>query len=154
MCFYVLAKATLWLAEIGGYTGKSSGGPPSSTTLARGLAQVQAAVRVLWGVSPSRSACVPAPRSFRGTASHATTQRMEQIVVRSTLDGTIARLAVAILLTALQLNEPHPRTETTHVVWIRGHNTLLARARAQDDCCIDDVGGFHHTTQLPGGAGP
>jgi len=131
-----LAKATLWLAEIGGYTGKSSGGPPGSTTLARGLAQVQAAVRVLCG------------------ASHATTQRMEQIVVRSTLDGTIARLAVAVLLTALQLNEPHPRTETTHVVWIRGHNTLLARARAQDDCCIDDVGGFHHTTQLPGGAGP
>ena len=47
-----LAKATLWLAEIGGYTGKSSGGPPGSTTLARGLAQVQAAVCALEASEP------------------------------------------------------------------------------------------------------
>lgn len=29
--------ATKWIAELGGYTGKSSGGPPGSTTIARGL---------------------------------------------------------------------------------------------------------------------
>jgi hypothetical protein len=32
-----LAQATLWLAELGGYTGKSSGGPPGSLTIRRGL---------------------------------------------------------------------------------------------------------------------
>jgi hypothetical protein len=42
-----LAEATTWLAQIGGYTGRSSGGPPGSTTLARGLQQISAAVRVL-----------------------------------------------------------------------------------------------------------
>lgn len=42
-----LAQATLWLAQIGGYTGKSSGGPPGSVTLARGLREVATAVRTL-----------------------------------------------------------------------------------------------------------
>ncbi len=42
-----LAEATLWVAQLGGYTGKSSGGPPGSVTLARGLTQVQAAARAL-----------------------------------------------------------------------------------------------------------
>ncbi len=37
------AQATLWLAELGGYTGKSSGGPPGTVTLARGLLRVRAA---------------------------------------------------------------------------------------------------------------
>jgi hypothetical protein len=32
-----LAQATLWLAELGGYTGKSSGGPPGSITIRRGF---------------------------------------------------------------------------------------------------------------------
>jgi hypothetical protein len=40
-----LAQATLWLAQIGGYTGKSSGGPPGSVTLTRGLREVAAVVR-------------------------------------------------------------------------------------------------------------
>ncbi|MDO8680916.1 MAG: IS4 family transposase [Acidobacteriota bacterium] len=35
-----IAQATLWLAELGGYTGKSSGGPPGSTTIGRGLERV------------------------------------------------------------------------------------------------------------------
>lgn len=48
-----LEKATQWLAEIGGYTGKSSGGPPGSVTLARGFAQMQAAVRTLQALEPS-----------------------------------------------------------------------------------------------------
>ena len=42
-----LAEATLWLALIGGYTGKSSGGPPGSVVLARGLREVEVAVRAL-----------------------------------------------------------------------------------------------------------
>lgn len=43
-----LAQATTWLAELGGYTGRtSSGGPPGSITLARGWEQVQTAVRAL-----------------------------------------------------------------------------------------------------------
>lgn len=40
-----LAQATLWLAQIGGYTGKSSGGPPGSVTLTRGLKEVAVVVR-------------------------------------------------------------------------------------------------------------
>jgi hypothetical protein len=32
-----IAQAVCWIAELGGYTGKSSGGPPGSTTIGRGL---------------------------------------------------------------------------------------------------------------------
>jgi hypothetical protein len=32
-----VGQMTLWLAELGGYTGKSSGGPPGSITIKRGL---------------------------------------------------------------------------------------------------------------------
>jgi len=49
-----LSEATLWLAQLGGYTGKSSGGPPGSVTLARGLTQLQAAARALEAIEPSR----------------------------------------------------------------------------------------------------
>ncbi len=42
-----LAQLTRWVADLGGYTGKSSGGPPGSVTLARGLCHVQTAVRTL-----------------------------------------------------------------------------------------------------------
>jgi hypothetical protein len=39
---------TLWIAQIGGYTGRtSSGGPPGSITIARGLVQVRAAAKAL-----------------------------------------------------------------------------------------------------------
>ena len=37
-----VAKATTWLAELGGYTGKSSGGPPGTVTLSRGLLRMRA----------------------------------------------------------------------------------------------------------------
>jgi hypothetical protein len=47
-----LSEATLWLAELGGYTGKSSGGPPGSVTLGRGLTQLQAAARALEALDP------------------------------------------------------------------------------------------------------
>ena len=36
-------QATLWLAELGSDTGKSSGGPPETITISRGLAKVRAA---------------------------------------------------------------------------------------------------------------
>jgi Transposase DNA-binding/Transposase Tn5 dimerisation domain len=42
-----LAQVTRWIADLGGYTGKSSGGPPGSITLARGLKHLQAAVCTL-----------------------------------------------------------------------------------------------------------
>ena len=42
-----LEEATLWVAQLGGYTGKSSGGPPGSIVLARGFKEVAAAVRAL-----------------------------------------------------------------------------------------------------------
>ncbi len=42
-----LGEATTWLAQIGGYTGKSSGGPPGSVVLARGLETLAVAVRYL-----------------------------------------------------------------------------------------------------------
>lgn len=42
-----IATIVLWIAEIGGYTGKSSGGPPGSTTIARGLERLQLAAELL-----------------------------------------------------------------------------------------------------------
>ena len=42
-----LAQAVLWLAELGGYTGKSSGGPPGSTTIRRGLEFIAPAVATI-----------------------------------------------------------------------------------------------------------
>ncbi len=32
-----IEQFTIWLADLGGYTGKSSGGPPGSVTIKRGL---------------------------------------------------------------------------------------------------------------------
>jgi hypothetical protein len=42
-----LDQAVRWIAEIGGYTGKSSGGPPGSVTISRGWQDVVVAARVL-----------------------------------------------------------------------------------------------------------
>lgn len=42
-----IEQAVRWLAEIGGYTGKSSGGPPGSMTISRGLREVLTVARVL-----------------------------------------------------------------------------------------------------------
>jgi ribonuclease HI len=36
-----LAEAVRWIADLGGYTGKSSGGPPGPTVIGRGLAKVE-----------------------------------------------------------------------------------------------------------------
>lgn len=37
-----IQQAVLWIAQLGGYTGKSSGGPPGAVTIARGLQLVRA----------------------------------------------------------------------------------------------------------------
>lgn len=42
-----IRQATLWMAELGGYTGKSSGGPPGSITIRRGLHKVLVAADLL-----------------------------------------------------------------------------------------------------------
>lgn len=42
-----LKQAVQWVAEIGGYTGKSSGGPPGSVTINRGLREVLTVARAL-----------------------------------------------------------------------------------------------------------
>ena len=42
-----IGQATLWIAEIGGYTGKSSGGPPGAITIRRGLERVRPAAQML-----------------------------------------------------------------------------------------------------------
>lgn len=43
-----------WIARLGGYTGKSSGGPPGSSTIGRGLEQVIQAARLLAVVDGAR----------------------------------------------------------------------------------------------------
>jgi hypothetical protein len=49
-----LETATRWIAELGGYTGQSSGGPPGSTTIARGLSQLRVATKMLVAIKSSK----------------------------------------------------------------------------------------------------
>jgi hypothetical protein len=42
-----LVEAVHWLAELGGYTGKSSGGPPGATVITRGLDRIQLLAELL-----------------------------------------------------------------------------------------------------------
>jgi hypothetical protein len=42
-----LAQAVRWIADLGGYTGKSSGGPPGSITIRRGLERLRPAAEML-----------------------------------------------------------------------------------------------------------
>ena len=42
-----LSKVVRWIADLGGYTGKSSGGPPGQKVIARGLDQVVPAAKAL-----------------------------------------------------------------------------------------------------------
>lgn len=50
-----LGEAVDWLARIGGYTGKSSGGPPGTTVISRGLEELAVATRVLKAHEASRT---------------------------------------------------------------------------------------------------
>ena len=40
-------QAVTWIAELGGYTGKSSGGPPGTITIARGMERLQPAAELM-----------------------------------------------------------------------------------------------------------
>lgn len=42
-----IAQATRWLADLGGYTGRSSGGPPGAITIRRGLEYLKPAAEML-----------------------------------------------------------------------------------------------------------
>lgn len=42
-----IGQATTWIARLGGYTGKSSGGPPGSITIRRGFEKLRVAAQVL-----------------------------------------------------------------------------------------------------------
>jgi hypothetical protein len=42
-----ISHAVLWIAQLGGYTGKSSGGPPGALTIRRGLDRLAQAVEML-----------------------------------------------------------------------------------------------------------
>jgi hypothetical protein len=48
-----IQQAVQWVAEIGGYTGKSSGGPPGSITISRGLHEVLTVARALAAMDAS-----------------------------------------------------------------------------------------------------
>ena len=48
-----IAQAVRWIAELGGYTGKQSGGPPGTIVIGRGLRDVEIAARVLVNIHDS-----------------------------------------------------------------------------------------------------
>jgi len=49
-----IALAVRWIADLGGYTGKASGGPPGAITIARGMENVAIAAQTLEAVRASR----------------------------------------------------------------------------------------------------
>jgi hypothetical protein len=49
-----IEQAVRWVAEIGGYTGKSSGGPPGSVVIGRGLREVLTVARALAALESTR----------------------------------------------------------------------------------------------------
>lgn len=48
-----IGQAVTWIAQLGGYTGKSSGGPPGSITIARGFEKLLASVEAVLAVENS-----------------------------------------------------------------------------------------------------
>lgn len=51
-----IAEAVLWIAQLGGYTGKSSGGPPGSLTIRRGLDRLGLGVDMITALNEDRDA--------------------------------------------------------------------------------------------------
>jgi hypothetical protein len=49
-----IADATRWIAELGGYTGKSSGGPPGTITIGRGLERLSMATELVESLEKMR----------------------------------------------------------------------------------------------------
>jgi hypothetical protein len=49
-----ISDATRWIAELGGYTGKSSGGPPGTITIGRGLERLAAATELVEDIKQMR----------------------------------------------------------------------------------------------------
>lgn len=58
-----IAQATEWIARLGGYTGKSSGGPPGSITIGRGLEYLRAVADGLDALGQRRRKTRRAPNS-------------------------------------------------------------------------------------------
>jgi hypothetical protein len=50
-----IGQAVRWIADLGGYTGKSSGGPPGSVTIGRGFARVLNAAELLMALDENGS---------------------------------------------------------------------------------------------------
>jgi len=50
-----IGQAVRWIADLGGYTGKSSGGPPGSVTIGRGFARVLNAAELLMALDENAS---------------------------------------------------------------------------------------------------
>ena len=42
-----IGQVVMWIAELGGYTGKSSGGPPGLIVIARGLNEIRPVARLI-----------------------------------------------------------------------------------------------------------
>ena len=42
-----IGRVVMWLAKLGGYTGKSSGGPPGFIVIARGLNEIRPVARLI-----------------------------------------------------------------------------------------------------------
>ncbi len=49
-----IERAVLWIAQLGGYTGKSSGGPPGALTIRRGLDRLDAAAALLHAIADAK----------------------------------------------------------------------------------------------------
>lgn len=54
-----LGQAIRWIADLGGYTGKSSGGPPGQTVIGRGLKQVETAATAIKNLREAGISLVP-----------------------------------------------------------------------------------------------